>query len=103
MLRKAGSLYEGRRSHTLLKVKVFKEAEAVVVSHVAGKGKHKGRLGGLVVKMPNGNEFNVGSGLKDSEREAPPAVGATITYRYTEHTKDGIPKCASFVCERNYE
>ena len=97
MLRKPGSSYEGRRSSTLLKVKRFIEAEAVIVDHVAGKGKHRGRLGGLIVEMPDGKRFNVGSGLSDALRKAPPTVGTTITYRFTEHTKDGIPKCASFV------
>lgn len=103
MLRQPGSLYERGRSSTLLKVKQFSDAEAVVIAHAAGKGKHKGRLGGLVVRTPEGKEFNVGSGLTDAERESPPEIGSTITYRFTEHTKDGIPKCASFVCVRGYE
>ena len=103
MLRKSGSLYEGRRSHTLLKVKTFYDAEATVIAHNPGKGKHKGRLGGFVVRMPNGNEFNVGSGISDAIRNDPPAIGAEITYRYTELTNDGIPKCASFVALRDYE
>ena len=103
MLRQPGSAYERCRSSTLLKVKQFQDAEAVVIAHVAGKGKHRDRLGGLVVRTPEGREFNVGSGLTDAERESPPLVGATITYRFTEHTKDGIPKCASFVACRDYE
>ena len=103
MLRKAGSLYEGRRSHTLLKVKVFKEAEATLISIVPGRGKHEGRMGGMVLQMPDGKTFNVGTGMKDHERESPPPIGSKITYRYTEHTKDGIPKCASFVAVRDYE
>jgi len=103
MIRKPGSLYEARRSATLLKVKPFKDAEAEVISHEPGKGRHKGRLGALVVRMPNGKTFNVGTGLSDADRDSPPKIGATITYRYTEHTDDGIPKCASFVCVRDYE
>lgn len=103
MLRQAGSPYERCRSSTLLKVKRFLDAEAEVVRHVPGKGKHTGRLGSLVVRTPEGVEFPVGSGLTDAQRKDPPAVGSTITYRYTEHTRAGIPKCASFVCERSYE
>lgn len=103
MIRQPGSLYEVGRSATLLKVKPFKDAEAVVVTHVPGKGKHAGRLGGLEVRMPDGKTFNVGTGLTDRERESPPAIGATITYRYTELTDGGIPKCASFVAVRDYE
>lgn len=103
MIRKPGALYEAGRSATILKVKPFKDAEAVVIGYEPGKGRHKGVTGGLLVRMPNGKEFNVGTGLTDAERRSPPKVGATITYRYTEHTNDGIPKCASFVCVRDYE
>ncbi len=41
MLRKPGSLYIGQRSTTLLKVKKFLDAEAKVLRHEPGKGKHK--------------------------------------------------------------
>ena len=103
MIRKPGSLYEAGRSHTLLKVKPFKDAEAKVVGHKPGKGRHKGVCGSLTVEMPNGKQFDVGSGLTDAERRNPPKVGATITYRYTELTNDGLPKCGSFVAVRDYE
>ncbi len=103
MIRKPGSAYEVGRSATILKVKPFKDAEAVIVAHVPGKGRLKGMLGGLEVRLPDGKTFNVGTGLTDAERRSPPRVGATITYRYTELTDDGIPKCASFVAVRDYE
>ncbi len=103
MLRKPCSLYEVGRSWTCLKVKNFFDKEAVVVGHTPGKGRHKGRCGALVVQMPDGKQFSLGTGLSDSERNNPPNIGATITYRYTELTSDGIPKCGSFVAERNYE
>lgn len=103
MLREPGSLYEAKRSWTLLKVKSFTDAEAVVIGHTPGKGRHKGRMGALEVRMPDGKTFLVGTGFSDAIREAPPAIGATVTYRFTELTTDGIPKCGSFVCERNYE
>lgn len=102
MLRQARSHYVRSRSDTLWKVKRFHDDEAIVVAHTAGKGKHKGRLGALVCSW-NGKQFNVGSGLTDKQRQNPPAVGATITFRYTETTKAGIPKCGSFVCVRDYE
>src|SRR5262245_35905020 len=74
MLRKPGSKYEPRRSHTLLKVKTFHDAEAKVVDHAPGTGKHKGRLGALVVELHGGIRFNVGTGFSDAEREEPPAI-----------------------------
>jgi DNA ligase-1 len=103
MIRKPGSLYEVGRSHTLLKVKPFQDAEAVVVGHTPGKGRHKGVLGALVLRLPDGKEFSVGTGLTDAERRSPPRVGATVTYSFTELTDGGIPKCAAFVAVRDYE
>lgn len=97
MLRQADSLYEEGRSNTLLKVKSFMDDEAVIVAHEPGKGKHKGRVGALVVKLKNGTQFSVGTGLSDKEREQPPAVGETITFRYQELSNTGVPRFPSYV------
>ena len=45
------------RSATLLKVKNFLDAEATVLKHKAGAGRHKGRMGALQVKMADGTRF----------------------------------------------
>jgi DNA ligase 1 len=97
MLREPGSLYEAGRSTTLLKVKSFRDAEARVVDHVPGKGRHKGRLGALVVELPDGTSFSVGTGFSDAQRNQPPAIGSTITFRYQELTDGGVPRFPSFV------
>lgn len=97
MLRQPGSLYEAGRSHTLLKVKTFHDAEARVVEHLPGTGRHRGRLGALLVQLPGGVRFAVGSGLTDAEREHPPAVGSTITFRFQELTDGGVPRFPTFV------
>jgi DNA ligase-1 len=97
MLRQPASHYEVGRSMTLLKVKTFHDAEAVVIDHSAGKGKHKGRLGALVVQLPDGTEFNVGTGFSDALRNQPPSIGSTITFRYQELTDAGVPRFPSFV------
>jgi DNA ligase-1 len=97
MVRKPGSRYEVGRSHTLLKIKTFHDAEGVVVAHEPGQGKHKGRCGALVVSMANGTTFNVGTGLSDDERRSPPPVGTVITYRYQELSRDGVPRFPSYV------
>src|SRR5262249_1451415 len=78
MLRRAGSRYESGRSSTLLKVKRFHDAEAKVLQHQGGAGRHKGRLGALLVELPDGTTFSVGTGFSDAEREQPPAVGSVI-------------------------
>jgi DNA ligase 1 len=97
MLREPGSKYEVGRSTSLLKVKTFHDADAVVVDHAAGKGRHKGRVGALVVRMSDGTEFSVGTGLTDRQRESPPEPGTTITYRFQELTDAGVPRFPSFV------
>ncbi len=97
MLRQPGSQYEAGRSATLLKLKSFHDMEAQVIDHQAGRGRHKGRLGALIVQLANGITFNVGTGLSDAERERPPAVGSTITFRYQELSDGGVPRFPSFV------
>lgn len=100
MLRQPGSAYEVGRSMTLLKVKSFKDAEATVVGHQPGAGKHKGRLGALLVRLADGKEFAVGTGFTDKERQAPPSVGSVITFRYQELSDAGIPRFPSYVGAR---
>jgi DNA ligase-1 len=97
MLRRAGSSYEGGRSPTLQKVKSFHDAEARVVAHQEGSGRHKGRLGALVVELADGIQFAVGTGLSDAERESPPVVGSLITFRYQELSDRGVPRFPTFV------
>jgi len=99
MLRKPASVYEGRRSSTLLKIKTFYDAEAVVTGYVPGKGKHAGSTGALKCKMASGKTFNVGTGLSDKQRKNPPKVGAIISYRFQELTRDGVPRFPSYIGE----
>ena len=97
MLRQPGSLYEAGRSITLLKIKTFHDAEAVVRGHQPGKGKFKGTLGALVVELPDGTGFSVGTGFSDAERADPPPIGSWITFRYQELSDSGVPRFPSFV------
>ena len=97
MLREPGSSYVAGRSATLLKVKTFHAAEARVIGHQPGNGRHQGRLGALLVELANGTQFAVGTGFSDRQRERPPAIGATITFRYQELTDGGVPRFPSFV------
>jgi DNA ligase-1 len=97
MLRQPRSPYEVGRSATLLKVKSFQDAEARVVGHEPGKGRHKGRLGALLVEMGNGKRFAVGTGFSDAQRSNPPPVGSVIMYRFQELSEGGIPRFPTFV------
>jgi DNA ligase-1 len=97
MLRQPGSKYMAGRSTTLLKVKTFHDAEATVTGYQAGAGRHKGRLGALLVRLSDGTEFAIGTGFSDRERETPPAIGATVTFRYQELSEAGVPRFPSWV------
>ena len=97
MLRQPHSRYEIGRSSTLLKVKVMLEADAEVVEYLAGQGRHRGRMGALLVQLPNGIRFNVGTGFSDAQREVPPPIGSMINFRYQELTDRGVPRFPSFV------
>lgn len=97
MLRQPGSRYAAGRSATLLKVKTFHDAEAVVIGYEPGKGKHAGRTGALLVRLPDGHTFAVGTGMTDAERTTPPALGTTITFRYQEMTDAGVPRFPSYL------
>ena len=103
MLHKGSSLYKGKRNGDLLKVKSYQDAEAVVVKHIKGKGKYVDILGAMVVEMPNGILFKIGSGFTDMQRKTPPEIGKTITYQYRGKTKNGIPRFATFLRIRESE
>lgn len=96
MLRQPGSCYAVGRSSTLLKVKSFQDAEARAIAYQPGAGRHKGRMGALVVEMANGVQFEIGTGFTDTQRTLPPPVGSTVTFKYTETTDSGTPRFASF-------
>jgi len=92
MLHRADAPYLTGRSDVLLKLKPWQDAEAVVVGYVPGKGKYQGMTGALSMEMPDGQRFRIGSGLTDSLRQQPPAIGTRITYRYQNLTKNGVPR-----------
>ena len=101
MLRRSDSYYRGGRSDDLLKLKVYHDAEAVVVGHLPGKGRLAGMLGSLLVEMPDGRRFKLGTGFSDEMRRQPPPVGATVTYKHYGKTGRGIPRFASFLRVRD--
>jgi len=101
MLHKGASHYRAKRSGDLLKVKPYEDAEALVINHIAGKGKYKNMLGALTVELKNGDTFKIGSGFSDAERRNPPKIGSIITFQFRGKTKNGIPRFATFLRERS--
>ena len=98
MLRRGTSLHRAGRGDDLLKLKTHDDAEARVVAHLPGKGRHAGRLGALLVQTPEGRRFSLGTGFTEAQRENPPPVGSWVTYRYRGlHPGSGLPRFASFM------
>lgn len=119
MIRHPCSMWTPVRSNMLSKYKKLNDAEATVLGHRAGLGKHEGRLGSLQVRFGS-TVFDLG-GFTDEERRlvdtaswwardnpgellpvdmADPcpmfAVGSVITFRYRELSDDGVPKEARY-------
>lgn len=97
ILRRPQSPYTVGRFRDILKVKTFEDADAVVIGYRPGQGRHEGRMGTLLVELPNGVQFAIGTGFKDAERDHPPPLGSTIKFKHHGFTKAGKPRFASFL------
>lgn len=103
VLHRANALWSPGRSDALLKLKPKPDDDARVVAHLPGKGRHAGRMGALLLEMPDGRQFALGSGFTDAQRVSPPALGSVVTYRYSGRTQKGVPRFASFWRSRGSE
>ncbi len=101
MLHKGDSYYLAGRSHDLLKVKSYQDAEARVIAHLPGKGKYTGMLGALLVETKNNKRFRLGTGFTDQQRREPPPIGSLVTYKHYGKTAKGLPRFASFLRTRS--
>jgi len=99
MLREFGSIYEGKRSKTLLKVKEFHDMEVKITGYKKGTGKYKGKLGSYECITKEGHTFNCGSGLTDEDRDNKLKMGKFITVKYFELSKDGVPRFPVYLRE----
>lgn len=116
MLRSPDQVWNPTRVHGLVKMKKLQDAEATVIGYVSGRqtdrgSKLLGLMGALVVEY-NGKQFEL-SGFTDEERRlvdpngfatANPGTalpsdvfserfprGSEVTFRFREHSRDGIP------------
>ena len=97
MLKDPNSLYEGRRSDKLLKVKKFDDAEATVIGHEKGTGRCSNMCGAIRVRGADGIEFKIGSGFTDAQRRKPPKLGCKVTYKYMGKSNAGKPRFPIFM------
>ncbi len=89
--------YFSGRSSAVLKLKEFSDAEAEVLEIHPGKGKNRGMMGSLTVRMKDGTTFKLGTGFTAYDRKHPPKIGDIVTFRYTGWTKNRKPRFASFM------
>ncbi|PXW92420.1 DNA ligase-1 [Sphaerotilus hippei] len=101
MLHRADAAYVAGRQPVLLKLKRLEDAEAVVLGHRPGRGRHAGRLGALEVRTAEGLVLLIGTGFSDAERASPPPPGSVVTYSFRGRTARGLPRFASFVRVRD--
>jgi len=101
MVKNPDAPYNFGRSDSVLKVKSFHDIDLEVIGFRGGTGKHKGKLGSILVDC-NGVEVNVGSGFKDDQRievweNKDKYLGMTAECRYQEMTEDGSLRFPTFV------
>jgi DNA ligase-1 len=105
MIKDPCAVYKFGRGYEVMKMKDFHDVDLVIDGLDEGTGKHKGRLGAVVVDY-KGTEVKVGSGFSDELREQvwnDPVgfIGRMIEVRYQEVTPDGSLRFPTFVCFRN--
>lgn len=107
MLHRAQAMFTDGRSHNILKLKPYMDAEAIVLEYRPGKGKYKGLMGAIKVRWQKGRnetvEFKIGTGFSDEDRANPPPIGSIITFKYHGFTSNKIPRFASFLRRRKLE
>ncbi len=96
MLNRVDADYRDQRTDALLKLKAAQDGEALVLAHLPGKGKYTGMLGSIRVELESGQQFNIGSGFTDQQRQNPPSIGATVSFKHFGFTTTGKPRFASF-------
>ena len=97
VLHRADAEWKAGRSNALRKLKPLPDEDARVVAYQPGQGRNAGRMGALLLEMPNGQRFALGTGFTDVQRQTPPRVGSVVTYRYRDRTPTGLPRFASFL------
>ena len=102
--------YECKRSWTLMKIKDFSDAEALIVGYEEGKGKRIGTLGKFVMQDEDGNQFGCPPGkgynykdLTDILNNVHDYIGQVATFTYFERTKANSYRHPHYKALRNYE
>lgn len=108
MIKDPGSPYVFKRGKNLLKAKLFFDQDFEVIGFYEGKGRHKGRLGGVIVEGEYEGikiQSRVGSGFDDAIRDEiwgsrTEWMGAIVQVQFQEATKDGSLRFPVFIMRR---
>lgn len=104
---RTNSLYENKRSKSLLKHKSFVDAEFKILGVEEGKGNHAGKVGRLNFEI-NGKPFDAAVNgdweyIERLWRSKDGLIGKTATVKYFELTPDGIPRFGKVIAIRDFE
>jgi DNA ligase 1 len=102
MVKDFGGPYIFDRSSAWLKWKPVNTGDFQIVATYGGSGKFKGMLGGVVVKLDNGNLCKVGGGFLQDQRQyywehQDKIIGKVIEVAYKWYTPDGMLREPVFV------
>lgn len=111
ILRNPRAVYQRKRTRDMLKIKSEQDREVEVIRVIPGTGKHEGRMGALLCHMgkfdnfndPIGQEFKVGTGFTNAQRELDDWLGKIITVEYSQLTPRGVPRHPRFKAVRDYD
>ena len=96
MLREPQSLYEFKRSNTLLKVKKSFDTECVIIGYKPGSGKYVNKLGAFHCQLQSDPSIKFYlSGMTDAVRtnyKTTHPIGTVVTFAYNEISKSGVPR-----------
>ena len=106
MVRVIDSVYENKRSKSLMKHKVFYDQEFEIIDVIEGKGKLTGKVGRIIFEI-NGTRFKsaVNGDHKYLEKlfKDGNLIGKQATVKYFELTPDGIPRFPKVIAIRDFE
>lgn len=106
MVRIIDSVYENKRSKSLMKHKVFYDQEFTIIDVLEGKGKLTGKVGRIIFEI-NGTRFKsaVNGDHKYLEQlfKDENLIGKQATVKYFELTPDGIPRFPKVIAIRDFE
>jgi DNA ligase-1 len=108
MIRLGNSLYENRRTKSLLKRKEMMDAEYEIIDIIEGVGNRSGMMGNIRLATPDSKIFDSGArGNYEYFRELLENknnyIGKMATIKFQNLTPDGIPRFPVMVAIRDYE